>query len=349
MNTTRRFVLTGGLAAAAMAGPALSAQPRVTGKIDAHAHFVPRFYLDALLAAGITRVDGGAVHPEWSAERHIEIMDRTGVRASLLSLAPPGVRFLSGDAASRMARAVNDAGAETCRRWPKRFGLLGVLPMLDTRAALDEIRHCFDELKVDGVGLATNYDGAYPGDRRFDAIFSELNRRSAVVFFHPTAPVAPETLSFGLPAPLLEYPFDTARAAVSLIYNDTPVRYPNLRFVFSHAGGALPVLATRIGSFSARSYVNPRPALGAAAVTSALANFYYELAPTAAKSVFEALRSIAPTSQIMYGTDYPYVDAAAVMAASDRFDELMLTLPDTDREAIVSGAALRLFPRLRAA
>lgn len=347
MNTTRRFVLTGGLAAAAMGGRATAAAPRVTGRIDAHAHFVPRFYREAVAAAGIGRVDGGAPVPDWSAERHVEIMDRTGVSASILSLAPPGVRFLSGEAASRMARAVNDAGAEACTRWPKRFGLFAVLPMLDTRATLDEIRRCFDELKVEGVGLATNYDGAYPGDPRFDPIWSELNRRNAVVYFHPTGPVAPEAMSFGLPGPLIEYPFDTARAATSLIYNDVPVRYPNLRFVFSHAGGALPVLATRMASFADRTYVKPRPALGAAAVSAGLASFHYELAPTATKSIFEALRSIAPASQIMYGTDYPYVDAAAVMVASDRFEQLMLTLPASDREAIVGGNARRLFPRLR--
>src|ERR1044072_575249 len=132
MNPTRRFVLTAGLAAAAMAGPARSAPPRVTGRIDAHAHFVPRFYRDAVAAAGIGRVDGGAPVPEWSAERHVAIMDGTGGSASILSLAPPGVRFLSGDAANRMARAVNDAGAETRGRWPNRFGLCDVLCMPET-------------------------------------------------------------------------------------------------------------------------------------------------------------------------------------------------------------------------
>ena len=221
----------------------------MTGFIDVHAHFVTGSYIASARTAGHDPPDGMPRWPDWSARAHLELMDRTGIDAAVLSVSSPGTHFGDDAAARRLAREVNDAGAQVVRDHPGRFGLFASLPLPDIDGALAEIGYAFDTLDADGVIMETNVHGVYLGDQRLEPVFAELARCRATVFLHPMSPPCWEQTALGRPRPMIEFIFDTARAVTDLILAGTLDRHPQAgerrrratvrrRFVPTSAGGS---------------------------------------------------------------------------------------------------------------
>ncbi|HWB50922.1 MAG TPA: amidohydrolase family protein [Stellaceae bacterium] len=235
----RRLVL-GGLAGAAAAlsgvkaraGDAVDPAPR---RVDVHHHFFPPAYLDK-----IEDVVGNKPSPlmtGWSAAGVLDHMDKTGVATAILSMSPWGPHFKDAAQAKALARACNEYAAQTSRDHPGRFGLFAAMPLPDIDGALAEITYAFDTLKADGVGLMTNYGAKWPGDPAFAPVWEELNRRKAVAYFHPNTPECCGHLVPGAQPSMLEWPYDTGRTVVSLLLGGALVKYPDVKWIFSHAGG----------------------------------------------------------------------------------------------------------------
>ena len=314
------------------------------GRIDVHAHFLPDVYAQALARAGLTSLDGGFPIPAWSAAAALELMDRQGIATAMVSLSSPSAHFLPIAERPALVREINDAGAELMRRHPGRFGYFATLPMPDISASLAEMRRAFDGLGVDGVVLQTNTDGAYLGSPAFAPIFAELNRRKATLFLHPTSPACFEALSLGRPAPLLEFPLDTTRTIVDLIYTRTLQTHPDVRVIVPHGGAALPALVARIAAFAGVPFFEPRPA-SEAEVFETLERLYYDVALSAHPAPFAALRRIAPITQILFGSDWPFAPEAGV-ARNIRQLTQANDLSESEARAIARDNAERVFPRL---
>ncbi len=206
---------------------------------------------------------------------------------------------------------MNDAGAELVRGHPGRFGYFATLPIPDIAASLAEMRRAFDELGADGVVLQTNTDGTYLGSPLFAPILAELNRRKATLFLHPTSPACFEALGLGRPAPLLEFPLDTTRTIVDLLYARSLQTNPDIKVIVPHGGAALPALIARIAAFANLPIIEPRPA-SEAEVFETLERLYYDVALSAHPVPFAALRRIAPITQILFGSDWPFTPEAGV-------------------------------------
>jgi predicted TIM-barrel fold metal-dependent hydrolase len=317
------------------------------GRIDTHAHYIPASYRAALADAGVATVDGGIPLPPWSAGDHVAMMDRHRIAISVLSLSSPGVQILEAGQAARLARAVNEEGAAIGAAHPGRFGLFISLPLPDVAASLEEIRYGFDTLNADGVVMMTNIQGRYLGDPAFLPVFEALGRRGAVVYLHPTSPCGLGLASLGMPGPVIEFPFDTVRAAVSLVYSGRLKHCPNLKLLLSHAGGALPILVSRIAAMSALPLIKPRPEGGGEEVRAQFARIYYDLALSANPVAFNALREITTLDHITFGTDYPFSGNLGLDLNIESFDALSAGLSREDKGRIEAANALALLPRLR--
>jgi predicted TIM-barrel fold metal-dependent hydrolase len=314
--------------------------------IDVHHHFYPPQFLgvaNAWQAKHGLPSFGGRVG-NWTPEATLADMDSAGTAIAILSLSSPEGVWFGAEPAKipQIARACNDYAVATVRAHPSRFGFFACLPLPDVEASLKEIAYAFDVLHADGVGMPTSFGDVWPGDPRFAPVFAELNRRKAIVVFHPYAPncCGIGSLQDGLGEAILEFPYDTGRCILSLLFGATLLANRDICFTFSHGGGPISVLAGRI------SRLAPLLQKNYAAVTPhgldfELRRLYYDTANAAYAPTMSALTKLVPISQILFGTDYPY------LTSKDNADSLAsLDLVPADLAAIRRGNAERLFPRL---
>ncbi len=113
--------------------------------------------------------------------------------------------------------------------------------------ALAELAYALDDVRLDGVVLFSNASATYLGDPHFTPLFDELQRRAAVAFVHPNPSPDPSAHTLGLPDSYIDFTADTTRAIARLYYSNTFARTPDVKYVFSHAGGTVPYLAGRFG------------------------------------------------------------------------------------------------------
>ncbi|MFF1442458.1 amidohydrolase family protein [Streptomyces sp. NPDC058295] len=311
--------------------------------IDVHAHMLPDFYVQQATAAGHAHPDGMGGWPSWSVQAHLDLMDRNGIETAMLSMSSPGVHFGDDKAARLLARRVNEYTAELTRDHPGRFGNFVSLPLPDVYGAVEEIAFSFDELGSDGVALLTHTHGVYLGDQRLDPVFAELDRRRAVVFLHPTSPACWEQSALGRPRPMVEYIFDTARTITDLVLAGVLTRYPDIRVIVPHCGGAIPVLADRINEFMSL-FLHARQSPSPDAVQQ-LRGLYYDMAGTAFPRQVPALLRLVDPDRVLFGSDYCWTPAPLADAHIAAIDAAEPPAQDTTWRSLTTANAKRLFPR----
>jgi predicted TIM-barrel fold metal-dependent hydrolase len=278
---------------------------------------------------------------DWSPQRSLEQMDQAGVISAVVSITSPGVWWGDDDEGRKWARVCNEYGAGMVQNHPGRYGMFAVLPLPDIEGTLQEIDYALDKLLLDGCGLLSSYEGRLLGDDAFRPVFDELNRRKAVVFVHPTM-LCCGNVFFPLTPATIEAPTDTTRTIASLLFSGTFARCPDVRFVFSHGGGTMPMVVQRVASNAAR-FLTPgeREIVTPHGVESELRRQHYDLAGVALSAgAMAAVLKLVPVSQLCYGSDTPFGSAPHIASALAN-----LGLSDTDLRAIQRENALRLFPR----
>lgn len=234
-------------------------------------------------------------------------MGHLGVRTAILSCTAPGACILSGQRSYDLARKLNTCAAALRDKDPEKFGFFANLPsLLDTDAALSELKYALDTLKADGVVIFTRYGSGntYLGHKSLEPLWAEFNRRKLVVFVHPTHPVDTTKVNPKLPQPMIDYPHETTRAAMDMITMGTLQKYRDCKVILSHAGGSLPYLISRSATPLRRT-----PSLAGNYVVGSthdkmmedFRNLYYDVALSASPQVLDMLLRMVPHDHILYG------------------------------------------------
>jgi 6-methylsalicylate decarboxylase len=343
----RRHFLTGAMASLGLAAAGVdrleaftqaagTAKPRRI--IDMHHHFAPPAWVAEVKGRPLLQ----AANTTWTPAKSIEDMDRGGVAAAVVSITNPGMWFGDLAVTRRVARACNDYGAKLVQDYPNRFGLFAAMPLPDVEGTLKEITYAYDTLKADGVGLMTSYGDAWLGNPAYRPVMEELNRRKAIVHVHPTAANCCRNLDYapGVNPGSMEYGTDTTRAIMGVTFSGDAARFPDIRFIWSHAGGTAPFLAGRIDGASAGA--KDRLPNG---FMAELKKFYYDLAGAANPGAVASLLKLVTTQQILFGTDFPPggtgLDVANTLVKLGVFSE-------SDLRSIDRENAVRLLPRFKA-
>jgi predicted TIM-barrel fold metal-dependent hydrolase len=303
-------------------------------RIDTHSHFtIPKLY-DLAAAHGTNQ----PTLKDWSPAKMLAEMDEGQVQASIFSISDPGVHFGDDAAARALARECNEAGAKAVRDNPTRFGMFAVLPLPDVDGALKETEYALDTLKADGIGVLSSYAGKYLGNPAFTPLLQEWNRRKAVVYCHPycAACGVQETLTDAQNRGV-EFVFDTTRTILSLLQTGAVATYPDIKFIWSHGGGTVPFITSRLNGAGGQKL--PK------GVMYELQKFYYDTAQAFNPYTLPSFKKFVPTSQILFGTDFPLGGGSAAIVAKGLITDGGFT--PAELRAIERENALRLLPRFR--
>jgi 6-methylsalicylate decarboxylase len=321
-------------------GQGMSAGPRI---IDTHHHFYPPKFTAELIKRWKESDSQKALRTNWNPKFSLDQMDKEGVETAIGSMTAPGVWMGNNEEGRGWARQCNEYGAQLIKDYPGRFGMWAAIPLPDIDGSLREIEYALDTLKLDGIGLLTSYEeGKLLGDPKYAPVMDELNRRKAVIFVHPTVTCCSDPIP-PLNESIIEFPTDTTRTITSLIYKGTFARCPNIRFIFSHGGGTLPMILTRISGATKKMTPEQRAAIIPHGFEGELQRQYYDVASVATSAPgMAAVLKLFSTSHLLFGSDVPYWTIAAIVDALNSMD-----LPAQDLRMIQRENALTLLPRLK--
>src|SRR6266849_3265850 len=342
----RRSFLTSALASLGVAATtrgghlaafAQSAAPATKYRIDMHHHYSPPIWVAAMKGNPLLQ----APNTTWTPEKSLEDLDRGNGAAAVLSITNPGLYLGDKAQAIRLARECNDYGAKVVQAHPTRFGLFAAMPLPDVDATLKEIAYAYEQIHADGIGFMTSFGDTWLGNPAYKPVMEELNRRNAVVFVHPTAANCCRDLNYapGVHPASMEYGTDTTRAITGVCFSGDAVRFPNIRWIWSHAGGSMPFLAGRIGG-AAGNFKEQLPN----GLIAELKKFSYDLAGASNVGAVASLQKLVSSDKILFGTDFPpggrMLETAQTIRALKMFSEADLKLIDRDN-------VVKLLPRLQ--
>ena len=346
---TRRGVVASGAAFAvtgfaratrAQEPPTSSDQARI---IDVHHHILPPKYVTVARDRLLSFAPNFTSVLNWTPAQSLEQMDKFGIKLAMTSLSNPGTWFGDAKEARDLARMSNEYAAQMVSDYPGRFGMLASVSLPDVEGSLVEAAYALDVLKADGIGLLTSYGNKWPGDPAFAPFFEEMNRRKAAVYFHPTSADCCSALmqDIPVPAPAVEYMFDTTRAIVSLLFSGSFSKNRDINFIFSHSGGATAPIVKRIirlatidKTIAARLPNGP---------LAELKRLNFDTATSTDQENLGAIMRLASADKILFGSDFPFLPYEATLPGLTKFGFSAEDLARIERDN-----ALRLFPQVAA-
>lgn len=273
-------------------------------RIDVHAHYYPPELVQRMGDLGRSLEAAVRITCECPIQQRLELLDSTSVDAQVLSMGVQQPYFNDEEKARLGARFSNDLYQDVVSRYGGRFAAFGSLPLPHVDSAIAEAAYCLDELHMAGINLGCSIAGRPLEDPAFEPLWAELNRRQAVVFLHPVALGGPMLDAPGLPM-LLGSRFEDTVAAVRLVVSGLTSRFPDVKIIVPHLGGAIPFMWERMEDFANRG-LNTSPKEG-------LKRLYYDTVNKTPAALRCACEVLGP-EHLMLGSDFPYMKSQSEFA-----------------------------------
>lgn len=314
--------------------------------VDLHHHAPLASYVRRLTAIGV-QAQPGTDFPDWQPEDSRRLMTELGVDVAVLSIGSPGFYFGDQPFTTDLVRDVNDELTGVVAGSDGHFAALVCLPLPSVDAALTEVRRVWNRQEFVGVTLLSSYEGHYLGHPRFDPLLADLDARGALVHVHPKLPAAWPEGELPLPPSVLEYLFDSTRSITSLMLARVSERYPRIRWVFSHCGGAMPAAANRM--VMAEGAID-EPHFPAGGFRAALSRFWFDTALSTTVADLGAMRTVVGDDRFVLGSDFPFSPAATVRKAFGELanlvgPDLLQRIQATNAEALLPDLGNRASTR----
>ena len=322
--------------------------------VDFHNHYYPPEYVEALKAPAtrsavrVTYDADGNPCVHYPGDYNIlvpghrdigfrqRVLDEHGVDAQVLSFTTPGVHVETPDVAVEWARMVNDAFGRVTRERAGRFTALATLPLNDPKASVVELERAMNTLRLPGAMVFSNVNHVALADERYAPLWKKADDLGAVIYIHPTDPLGVDAMLDYWLMPLVGFLFDTTLAASKLVFSGVVERHPQVRWVLTHMGGAIPYLAERLDrgyrAFAeCRRHISRPP-------SEYLRQFYFDTVNFNPSALRLAL-DFAGEDRILAGSDYPHqIGSIPLMLETIRG----LDVSDGVKEKILGGSAKRL-------
>ncbi|MFJ8025725.1 amidohydrolase family protein [Streptomyces sp. NPDC096311] len=306
-------------------------------RIDTHAHVYPSDYLDYLDSCGVTTTGShrglGADDTDKELEARFALMARAGVDRQVLSASPLTGALPDAAQAARAAQMINDRYIGLVDRFHDRFLAFAALPLPHVDAALAEVDRVLGAPGVVGVAVTTTAAGRALTDPTFAPVWEELNHRGTVVYVHPAGVGAgsPHITDHHLTW-MVGAPTEDTVAAAQFITSGVTTRYPRLRILNSHLGGALPVLLERWDHLAhVEAPDAPVPP------SQAARQMWYDTVAHGSQAALHAAVQAVGADRLVLGSDFPYQAGEHYLDSVSYIERSGLAAQDTDR--ILAGNA----------
>ena len=321
--------------------------------IDFHNHVYPPEYVEAIQAAPsaykvtFDSDNNPVLHSpgdynilvpghRWMDVRRA-VLEKVGVDKQIISFTAPGTLIETPERSIELSRMVNELFADIQNEHSDRFVALGTLPLNNSDASVEELERAICELGLKGVTLFSNVNGTALSDRRFWPLYERANELEVVFFIHPTYPVGVEAMTDYMLMPLVGFLADTTLAAASLVFSGVVERFPKIKWVLGHLGGAVPYLAERFDR-GYEAFEQCRENISRAPSEYLKEHFYYDTVNFDVKALEFAI-DFAGTEHLVAGSDYPHqIGSLEKMLSSIN----QLDITTAEKADILGGNAARL-------
>jgi aminocarboxymuconate-semialdehyde decarboxylase len=304
-------------------------------KIDVHNHFYPTRFLKQLEKDGAT-VGISVERDEWDINQRLEDMGQAGFDMQILTLSAPSVDIFPIEIGETLAKVVNDEIAQICHDHPDHFMGFATLPFIDPDRTVKELERSIDELKFRGTCIGTNINGMGLDNQSLYPFYERISEYDLPIHIHPRAPADKETYKDYRLGPMIGFEMELCVAVIRLVMGGVLDKFPDLKFIVSHLGGAIPYLAERVQNCY-EAYPECQENISGPA-KDYLKKFYYDTVSFFEPALMCAY-SFVGAGHLILGSDYPHVigDIREAITSIENLD-----IPQADKEMIYSGNMLRL-------
>ena len=231
------------------------------------------------------------------------VLEKNGLDMQVISFTAPGTLIETPERSVELSKKVNDLFADIQSKYSNCFAALGTLPLNDPQASATELERAITQLGLKGIALLSNANGVALSDECFWPMYEKANELNVVFFIHPNYPLGVDAMKDYMLMPLVGFLADTTLAAASLVFSGVCEKFPNIRWVLGHLGGAVPFLAERFDrgyeAFEQCQENITKPP------SEYLKDFYYDTVNFDIKALQFAIDFVG-SDHLVAGSDYPH-------------------------------------------